>query len=100
MREELVVARRRYPNFLTVVQAAEILGISRGAAYTSTKLYRERNVAEGLPNFKVAGSLRVDPVAPASVEPSNRSVRHTRTVAGEKPCAGMTFRSLADGLTK
>ena len=53
------MARGRYPNFLTVVQAAEILGISRGAAYTSAKLYRESNGAEGLPNLKVAGSLRV-----------------------------------------
>ncbi len=45
--------------FLTVEQAAEVLGISRNTAYLATKRYRTTDGREGLPVIKVGGCLRV-----------------------------------------
>ena len=45
--------------FLTVEQAAEVLGVSRNTAYLATKRYRTTGGKEGLPVIKVGGCLRV-----------------------------------------
>lgn len=45
--------------FLTVDEAAEVLGISRNTAYLATKRYRATDGREGLPVIKVGGCLRV-----------------------------------------
>lgn len=47
------------PHFRSVPEAAEILGISRNAAYAAAKQYRESGGSQGLPNLKIGGSLRV-----------------------------------------
>lgn len=49
--------------FLTVEQAAEVLGISRNTAYLATKRYRKTKGMEGLPVIKVGGCLRVPKAA-------------------------------------
>lgn len=49
----------RIPSFLTIPEAAGVLGISRNSAYAAAKRYRSSEGAEGLPNLKVGGSLRV-----------------------------------------
>ena len=50
------------PTFLTVEQAAQLLGVSRNTAYLATKRYRQTGGQEGLPVVKIGGCLRV-PVA-------------------------------------
>ena len=47
------------PHFRSIPEAAAILGISRNAAYAAAKRYRESDGAQGLPNLKIGGSLRV-----------------------------------------
>jgi len=45
--------------FLSITEAAEILGISRNSAYLAAKRYRDTGGREGLPNIKVGGTYRV-----------------------------------------
>lgn len=55
----------QFPNehaFLTVDEAAEVLGVSRNTAYQATQRYRKTGGLEGLPVIKIGGCLRV-PVA-------------------------------------
>ena len=47
------------PGFMTVPEAAQVLGISRNGAYAAAKRYRITEGAEGLPNLKVGGCFRV-----------------------------------------
>lgn len=46
-------------NFLTVEEAAAVLRIGRTAAYEATRRYRATDGAEGIPVYKVGGTLRV-----------------------------------------
>lgn len=46
-------------SFLTVEEAAAILRIGRTAAYEATRRYRATGGAEGIPVYKVGGTLRV-----------------------------------------
>ena len=46
-------------NFLTVVEAARVLRIGRTAAYEATRRFLATDGAEGLPVYKVGGTLRV-----------------------------------------
>lgn len=46
-------------NFLTVDEAAAVLRIGRTAAYEATRRYRATDGAEGIPVYKVGGTLRV-----------------------------------------
>lgn len=45
--------------FMTIPEAAAVLGISRNSAYAAAKQFRRSGGSEGLPNLKVGGSLRV-----------------------------------------
>jgi hypothetical protein len=47
------------PTFLTVEEAAAVLRIGRTAAYEATRRYRATDGAEGIPCYKVGGSLRI-----------------------------------------
>lgn len=47
------------PAFLTVEEAAAVLRIGRTAAYEATRRYRATDGAEGIPVYKVGGTLRV-----------------------------------------
>jgi hypothetical protein len=47
------------PTFLTVEEAAAVLRIGRTAAYEATRRYRATGGAEGIPCYKVGGSLRI-----------------------------------------
>ena len=46
-------------SFLTVEEAAAVLRIGRTAAYEATRRYRATGGAEGIPVYKVGGTLRV-----------------------------------------
>lgn len=46
-------------SFLTVEEAAAVLRIGRTAAYEATRRYRATDGAEGIPVYKVGGTLRV-----------------------------------------
>lgn len=46
-------------NFLTVDEAARVLRIGRTAAYEATRRFRATDGAEGIPVYKVGGTLRV-----------------------------------------
>ena len=46
-------------TFLTVEEAAAVLRIGRTAAYEATRRFRATGGAEGLPVYKVGGTLRV-----------------------------------------
>lgn len=46
-------------SFLTVEEAADVLRIGRTAAYEATRRYRATDGAEGIPVYKVGGTLRV-----------------------------------------
>jgi hypothetical protein len=52
-------ATRDVRNFLTVEEAAAVLRIGRTAAYEATRRYRATDGAEGIPVYKVGGTLRV-----------------------------------------
>lgn len=45
--------------FLTINEAAKVLGIARNSAYLAAKKYRQTHGREGLPNIKVGGTYRV-----------------------------------------
>lgn len=47
------------PTFLTVEEAAAVLRIGRTPAYEAARRYRATNGAEGIPVYKVGGTLRV-----------------------------------------
>ena len=47
------------PTFLTVEEAAAVLRIGRTAAYEAARRYRATGGAEGIPVYKVGGTLRV-----------------------------------------
>jgi excisionase family DNA binding protein len=47
------------PDFLTVEQAAAILGIGRTTAYAQANRYLATGGAEGIPAIRVGGQLRV-----------------------------------------
>lgn len=47
------------PEVLTVEEAGQVLRISRGPAFQQTALYRETDGAEGIPNYRIGGCLRV-----------------------------------------
>ena len=49
-------------HFLTIAEAGERLRISRNAAYEAARRYRKTGGADGLPNIRIGGTLRV-PVA-------------------------------------
>ena len=49
----------RYKAFLTITEAADVLGIARNSAYIAAKNYRQSHGREGLPNIKVGGVYRV-----------------------------------------
>lgn len=48
-----------FKAFLTISEAAEILGISRNSAYLAAKQYRQSQGREGLPNIRISGVFRV-----------------------------------------
>lgn len=54
-----VVPSGERASFLTVEEAAAVLRIGRTAAYEATRRFRATGGAEGLPVFKVGGTLRV-----------------------------------------
>ena len=50
--------KTKSPGFMTVPEAAQVLGISRNGAYAAAKRYGNTEGAEGLPNLKVGGCFR------------------------------------------
>lgn len=57
--KQIIGTSNSHPQFMTIPEAAIVLGISRNAAYSAAKRYRSTEGSEGLPNLKVGGTLRV-----------------------------------------
>jgi hypothetical protein len=79
------------PTFLTVEEAAAVLRIGRTAAYEATRRYRATSGAEGIPCYKVGGSLRIpvhklEEIAGGPIEvPSVRAAEPPADTADRSP---------------
>lgn len=99
-------------DFLTVEEAAAVLRIGRTAAYEATRRYRATGGAEGLPVYKVGGTLRVprhklEEIGGGPIEvpvgDARRRSTEARPSVTDRPAAGTTSTrrpSNGDGATQ
>lgn len=93
-------------SFLTVEEAATVLRIGRTAAYEATRRYRATAGAEGIPVYKVGGTLRVpryklEEIAGGAIdvpiEPTDIGAAREPSTANDRPAPVPPIGRASDG---